>query len=96
MHGMIWVQGGFTFKTRDGSGKGLVRLINTGKTQWKAWTVYTQLERLNNQDEIDRQKLEQESTQTRISNGVKGDKNEEPQVLIIGAGMISSLLEPRF
>ncbi|ETI25130.1 hypothetical protein G647_04502 [Cladophialophora carrionii CBS 160.54] len=85
MHGMIWVQGGFTFKTRDGSGQGLVRLINVSKTQWKAWTVFTQLERLNSQDEIDRQRLRQDYTQTRLSNGVNGGK-EEPQVLIIGAG----------
>ncbi|KAJ9611204.1 hypothetical protein H2200_004387 [Cladophialophora chaetospira] len=86
MYGMIWVQGGFTFKTRDGSGKGFVRLINVGEKQWKAWTVFTQLEKLNNQDEIDKRRLKQDYTQTQLFNPLNGEKNVEPQVLIIGAG----------
>ncbi len=86
MHGAIWIQGGFTFKTRDGSGSGLVRSINVSKTQWKAWIVYTQLEKLNNQDEVDKQRLEQDYTQTKLPNGINSEKNGELQVLIIGAG----------
>ncbi|KIY03005.1 uncharacterized protein Z520_01471 [Fonsecaea multimorphosa CBS 102226] len=92
MHGAIWIQGGFTFQTSDGSGTGLVRLINVDKSHWKAWTVFTQLERLHSQDELDKQRMRQSYTQTRIANGVNGEKEGDLQVLIIGAGQSGLML----
>ncbi|KIW28125.1 uncharacterized protein PV07_07807 [Cladophialophora immunda] len=92
MHGSIWIQGGFTFRTSDGSGTGLVRLINVDKFQWKAWIVFTQLERLNNQDELDSQRLRQSYTQSRLANGVNGEKKDDLQVLIVGAGQSGLML----
>ncbi|OAP58466.1 hypothetical protein AYL99_07556 [Fonsecaea erecta] len=92
MAGFIWVQGGFTFRTRDGSGTGLVRLINVDKFHWKAWTVFTQLERLNSQDELDKQRLQQSYTQTRLANGVNGEKKDDLKVLIVGAGQSGLML----
>jgi hypothetical protein len=65
-------------------------MINVGTT-WKAWTVYTQLERLDSQDDLDKQRLRQDYSQTRLTTGINGDKQPEPQVLIIGAGMFSKL-----
>jgi hypothetical protein len=93
MHGAFWVQGGFTFKTTHGSGRGLVRLINIAKDEWKAWNVFTQLERLNSQDEVDAERLKKEYTQTRSrgSNGIDGPKYDDLQVLIIGAGKLPTL-----
>jgi hypothetical protein len=92
MQGAVWVQGGFTFKTAHGTGRGLVRLINVEKDQWKAWNVFTQLERLNSQDKIDAQRLEKEYTQTRsrVPNGVHDNNYGDLQVLIIGAGKLWS------
>ncbi|EXJ73513.1 uncharacterized protein A1O5_03274 [Cladophialophora psammophila CBS 110553] len=91
MNGFIWIHGGFTFQTADGSGTGLVRLINVGTSRWKAWIVFTQLERLNSQDELDKQRLRQSYTQTRVANGVNGEK-DDLQVLVIGAGQSGLML----
>ncbi|OAG39819.1 hypothetical protein AYO21_05884 [Fonsecaea monophora] len=92
IHGAIWIQGGFTFRTSDGSGTGLVRLINVDRSHWKAWTVFTQLERLSNQDELDNQRLRQSYTQTKLGQGVNGEKKDDLQVLIIGAGQSGLML----
>lgn len=47
MHGMIWLQSAFTFKTPHGSGTGFFRLLNVSDHNWKAWTIFTQLEQLD-------------------------------------------------
>lgn len=43
----IWIQAGFEFTTAHGKGRGLLKLINVAQGQWKAWSVFTQLEELN-------------------------------------------------
>lgn len=91
MGGMIWVQGGFTFKSTHGRGRGVVKLLNVGEFEWKAWTVFTQLERLNFQDELESQKTRNPaalSNQVPSNTGVTQSKSEEDdlQVLIVGAG----------
>jgi hypothetical protein len=84
MGGMFWVQGGFEFKNPHGSGKGYVRLANVGKSEWKAWTVFTQLLEFNFQKEVGAEPKSMSPT----TNGVDG--NIEPatdlQVLVVGAG----------
>lgn len=99
--GMIWVQGGFTFKTPHGSGRGLVKLLNVQGTEWKAWNVFTQLEQLDFQKELIEWRKLNPATQARQAaangnptNGVNGDK-EDLQVLIVGAGTLyASHLKP--
>ncbi|KAI8246859.1 putative indole-3-pyruvate monooxygenase YUCCA8 [Colletotrichum sp. SAR 10_99] len=54
--GQIWIQSGFTFRTPHGEGKGLLKLMNVGVGEWKAWTVFTQLERLDYQRELEKQR----------------------------------------
>lgn len=49
--GLHFIQSGFTFTTRFGRGKGLVRLVNPTPSEWKAWTVLTQLEELHGHDQ---------------------------------------------
>lgn len=90
--GMIWIQGGFTFKNQHGSGRGLVKLLNTGtKDDWKAWSVFTQLERLDFQDELDRRRSLNPAALNRQpqTNGLDEQKTKtaDLQVLIVGAGM---------
>ncbi|KAK1710042.1 uncharacterized protein BDZ83DRAFT_757600, partial [Colletotrichum acutatum] len=71
--GMVWIQTGFTFKTPHGEGKGLLKLGNTGKDEWKAWTVFTQLEKLDFQKEVEeRHATSIPIPKTPVTNGVNG------------------------
>ena len=73
--GLIWIESGFTFENKAGTGRGIVRLANVGPSQWKAWIVHTNLDELKG--------FPEQSPQEK-SNGYKPT---DTQVLIIGAGM---------
>ena len=77
MGGLIWIESGFTFDTKAGTGRGIVRLANVGPLQWKAWIVHTTLDELKGFPEHSPQEK---------SNGYE---TKDTQVLIIGAGMHS-------
>lgn len=47
MGGFHFIQSGFSFKTNFGVGRGVLRLANVGLHEWRAWTVFTVLERLH-------------------------------------------------
>ncbi|WQF90124.1 Putative FAD/NAD(P)-binding domain superfamily [Colletotrichum destructivum] len=84
--GMVWIQAGFTFKTPHGEGKGLLKLGNVSKDEWKAWTVFTQLEKLDFQKEVEAQRAASiPPPKEPVANGVNGDTEEDLQVLIVGA-----------
>lgn len=72
--GLIWIESGFTFNTKAGSGRGIVRLANIGPLQWKAWIVHTNLDELKGFPEH----LPQEKS--------NGYETKDIQVLIVGAG----------
>ncbi|KAJ4287829.1 hypothetical protein N0V90_012533 [Kalmusia sp. IMI 367209] len=55
--GQIWIQSGFTFRTSHGEGKGLLKLMNVGVKEWKAWTIFTQLEKLDYQKELEKERM---------------------------------------
>ncbi|SPO06833.1 related to flavin-binding monooxygenase [Cephalotrichum gorgonifer] len=91
-YGLEFIQSAFTFETRAGRGRGVVRLANSGPSEWKAWTVSTQLEELNSKDASNGQ-----SQANGVTNGdapVNGDaatnghaqEAADPQVIIVGAG----------
>ena len=88
MGGMQWIESGFAFNTKVGSARGIIRLTNVGPTEWKAWTVSSQLEKLVDQDELDASRSREPISSNRFVTGGKSD-NEELQVLIIGAGKLS-------
>ncbi|KAL4952904.1 flavin-binding monooxygenase [Aspergillus filifer] len=71
--GMRFIQAGFGFNTKFGQGRGVLRLANTGAEEWKAWTVFTVLERLDGQE----QRAEEKDQKI---------DNSTLQVLIVGAG----------
>ena len=75
--GGVWIESGFIFETIAGTGRGILRLSNTGPQQWKAWIVHTTLEELKGFPE---QPPQEKST---------GHETKDIQVLIIGAGMHS-------
>ncbi|GKT46300.1 putative indole-3-pyruvate monooxygenase YUCCA9 [Colletotrichum spaethianum] len=98
--GMIWIQTGFTFKTLHGEGKGLLKLGNVAKDEWKAWTVFTQLEKLNFQKEVEAQRAASVPLPKEpVTNGVNGhanaDSKEDLQVLIVGAAQSGLMLGAR-
>ncbi|KAK5788371.1 hypothetical protein VI817_009329 [Penicillium citrinum] len=66
--GLRFIQSGFSFKTKFGTGKGVLRLASVGPDQWKAWTVFTVLEKLH-------EKADEQSSA--LNHGA-----DDPQVLI--------------
>ncbi|TVY94431.1 putative indole-3-pyruvate monooxygenase [Lachnellula willkommii] len=81
--GLIWIESGFTFETKAGTGRGILRLSNTGPRQWKAWIVHTTLEELKGFPEHPPQEI---STH---------HETKDIQVLIIGAGQSGLALAAR-
>ncbi|VUC33505.1 unnamed protein product [Clonostachys rosea] len=91
--GMIWVQSAFTFKTAFGSGTGLVKLLNVEGNEWKAWTVFTQLEKFDFQKDIEVKRQQHPATLSKNNSSSQGPATQESsasrddlQVLIVGAG----------
>ncbi|KAL0932585.1 flavin-binding monooxygenase [Colletotrichum truncatum] len=97
--GQIWIQTGFTFKTPHGEGKGLLKLVNVGLTEWKAWTIFTQLEKLDFQKELEAERDAQlPGTEAPATSGVNGHQTsevEDVQVLIVGAAQAGLMLGAR-
>jgi hypothetical protein len=77
MGGLIWIESGFTFENKTGTGRGIVRLANVCPLQWKAWIVHTNLDDLKG--------FPEQSAQEQLN----GHSSTDTQVLIIGAGMNS-------
>lgn len=71
-----YIQAGFTFTTKFGHGRGLVRLACVTPNEWKAWTVSTELERLT----------ENINGDTIVNGNTETKSEDEFQVLVIGAG----------
>ncbi|KAJ5611490.1 hypothetical protein N7528_008595 [Penicillium herquei] len=67
---MQFVQSGFSFETDVGLGRGVLRLASVGPDQWKAWTIFTTLEHLKEQE-----------TETQSNSSL-----DSLQILIVGAG----------
>ncbi|KAL2820272.1 flavin-binding monooxygenase [Aspergillus granulosus] len=90
MGGLRFIQSGFDFKTNFGVGRGVLRLANVGPDQWKAWTVFTVLERLNGQDELELQRAKeaavQSSVSSRLPSSIQTNDGTGLQVLVVGAG----------
>ncbi|KFX91454.1 hypothetical protein O988_07743 [Pseudogymnoascus sp. VKM F-3808] len=83
MGGLIWIESGFSFETKVGNGRGIVRLANVGPAEWRAWIVHTNLDELRGFAE-----------QSPLEKG-DCDKEADCQVLIIGAGQSGLALAAR-
>jgi cation diffusion facilitator CzcD-associated flavoprotein CzcO len=77
--GLRFIQSGFTFKTNFGTGRGVLRLANVGVDQWKAWTVFTVLENLNEEEYLELRKTKESEIKRSVS-------DDDLQVLVVGAG----------
>ncbi|KAL4875248.1 hypothetical protein BJY04DRAFT_232792 [Aspergillus karnatakaensis] len=85
MGGLRFVLSGFSFKTKFGLGRGVLRLTNVGADEWKAWTVFTVLESLHEQPDSNGSKVKARASSSATIPS-KPQENEKPQVLIVGAG----------
>ncbi|KAH9232119.1 hypothetical protein K456DRAFT_54581 [Colletotrichum gloeosporioides 23] len=68
--------------------------MNVGVGEWKAWTVFTQLERLDYQRELEKQRAACVPPAL-ATNGTNGTDGEELQVLIVGAAQAGLMLGAR-
>lgn len=76
MGGLRFIQSGFSFKNNFGSGRGVLRLANVGPDDWKAWTVFTLIERLNDGEGLQSGRTSPPQTDSGL------------QVLVVGAGKL--------
>ncbi|KAI8945807.1 flavin-binding monooxygenase [Xylaria longipes] len=87
--GMIWIHGAFTFRHTHGEGKGIIRLIHAGGSEWKAWLVSTQLDNVHAQNPPT-------VTDSTYVHGTARDMNVQGlQVLIVVAGQAGLALGTR-
>ncbi|KAJ4357993.1 uncharacterized protein N0V89_002570 [Didymosphaeria variabile] len=94
--GESWIQSGFTFRTPHGDGKGLLKLMNVGVGNWKAWTVFTQLEKLDYMKELEKQRAAcVPPTSVPAMIGAGHDESEDNQVIIVGAAQAGLMLGAR-
>ncbi|RAH68329.1 flavin-containing monooxygenase [Aspergillus aculeatinus CBS 121060] len=83
--GVVYLQSGFTFTTKFGSGQGVLRLANTSPSEWRAWTVSTILHDLA--ENIDRPVSGLVNGESRNHVTVNGSNQPETlQVLVVGGG----------
>lgn len=80
-----FIQAGFTFTNKFGSGRGMIRLTNCGPGEWKAWTVSTELDQLS-------QPRQENGRANGHETGKAEKKTDELQVLVIGGGKLYPLL----
>lgn len=81
------IESAFSFETNFGPGRGILRLGNDGPTSWKAWIVMSWLEGLKGHEEIPAMGSYMDATKDVQEIGEYSRKaNEEPRVVVIGAG----------
>ena len=93
---MTFIVAGFTFRTKVGNGKGVIRLSSTGPSEWKAWTLFTWLRELDGAEECKKARISESlSTSKSLLNthevdGVVQGAEKPVQVVVIGAGESST------
>lgn len=86
---ILWIQAIFTFETEVGRGSGVFRLVPTSTGEWKAHTVYTNLEELKGypertgpyRNDVPNHGLWPEQRRREIN-----FEDTEPAVIVIGGG----------
>lgn len=95
--GFAWISSLFHFETRIGRGSGVLRLTQEAPGEWKAFSVYTSLQELKGFEEplgTTRPYGTLDSMPGGVENGTWLERrqrqldfmDDEPQVLVIGAG----------
>ena len=100
--GITWIESIFDFATHLGSGTGVIRLLEDTNGVWKGCLVYTALQELNEHKEFSGVNRPHGGNNSLIGGTIKGNwlerrerklkfVDEEPTVLITGAGMSNPL-----
>lgn len=97
IEGLEWVESMFSFETAFGSGKGMIRLVCLPNGVWKAHMIYTALQELHGCKETAGWHRPHGGNNSLKGGAVEGNwyerrerqrefRDEEPTVLVIGAG----------
>ncbi|KAK5118079.1 hypothetical protein LTR62_004125 [Meristemomyces frigidus] len=97
IEGLEWVESMFSFDTAVGRGKGMLRLVSTPTGTWKAHMIYTVLNELRGFEEISGHHRPHGGVNSLLGGAAEGNwyerrerqkdfLDEEPTVLVIGAG----------
>ena len=100
MEGLEWVESMFDFETKTGCGSGMLRIVQGADGIWKGYMMYTVLKELKGAEEIAGYRRPHGGNNSLLGGAIEGNwqerrhrqhefLDEEPQVLIVGAGMLS-------
>lgn len=101
IEGLEWIESMFSFETKVGRGKGMIRLVQGEDGVYKGYMLHTSLQELKGFEESSGARRPHGGNNS-LSGGVKSGnwlerrqravefQEEQPQVLIIGAGEFSS------
>lgn len=98
IEGLEWIESMFDFETNTGRGSGMLRIVQGADGIWKGYMMYTALKELKGFEEKDGHRRPHGGNNSLLGGAIKGNwldrrqrqrefLDEEPQVLIIGAGM---------
>ena len=98
MEGLEWIESMFDFETTTGRGSGMLRIVQDADGIWKGYIIYTALKELKGAEENTGYRRPHGGNNSLLGGVVKGNwqerrqrqlefLDEEPQVLIVGAGM---------
>ena len=96
--GLEWIESMFSFETKTGRGSGMLRVVQGADGVWKGYMLYTVLKELKGFEEKAGSRRGHGGNNSLLNGGIKGNwqdrrnrqvefLDEEPQVVIIGAGM---------
>jgi len=97
IEGLEWVESMFSFETKVGRGKGMLRLVQGADGAWKGYMIYTALQELKGFEERIGERRPHGGNNSLVGGSIKGNwlerrqrqvefLDEKPAVLIVGAG----------
>ncbi|KAG9236558.1 putative flavin-containing monooxygenase YUCCA3 [Amylocarpus encephaloides] len=95
--GLEWVESMFDFETKVGRGSGMLRLVQGVDGEWKGYMIYTALQELKGHEEAAGHTRPHGGNNSLVGGAIKGNwlerrerqkefLDEEPKVIIVGAG----------
>ena len=102
MEGLDWIESMFSFETKRARGSGMMRIVQGSDGTWKGYMVYTVVKELKGLEEKVGNRREHGGSNSLLGGNIRGNwkerrdhqidfLDEEPQVLIVGAGKAMSL-----
>ena len=97
MDGLEWIESMFSFETQKGRGSGMMRIVQGADGTWKGYMMYTIIKELKGFEESTGSRRSHGGNNSLLGGTIKGNWqerrerqlefiDEEPQVVVIGAG----------